>query len=160
MTDFSQQIANFVNYGTYNYKLDEVGNEVLNPSSSVFQQVYFSLPLGNYVYSNSKILSFYDSQFTEFIPSISTPIVESSSFSQEVIDKIDAITNENKQLQGQLDSLIKVSEMNSSSADIQAAKSIIVGLRIQLGEGTTTSDFQTVFPYFPVPIESQNAPST
>jgi len=102
MTDFSQQIANFINYGTYNYKLDEVGNEILNPSSSIFQQVYFSLPLGNYVYSNSKILSFYDPQFIEFIPITPTSIVESSSFSQETIDKINAITNENQQLQGQL----------------------------------------------------------
>src|SRR6267154_2679516 len=140
MTDFSQQIANFINYGTYDYKFDEVGNEVLNPSSSIFQQIYFSLTLGNYVYSNSKILSFYDPRFMEFIPITST--VESSSFSQESIDKINAITNENQQLQGQLNSLIQSSEMNTSSADIQSFRNVIVGLRIQLGQGTTTSDFQ------------------
>ena len=157
MTDFSQQIANFINYGTYDYKFDEVGNEVLNPSSSIFQQIYFSLTLGNYVYSNSKILSFYDPRFMEFIPITST--VESSSFSQESIDKINAITNENQQLQGQLNSLIQSSEMNTSSADIQSFRNVIVGLRIQLGQGTTTSDFQTIFPYFPVPMEDKNAPS-
>ena len=60
MTDFSQQIENFKQYGTYDYVFDSVGNEVLNPSSSIFQQVYFALPLGDCNYNESKILSFYN----------------------------------------------------------------------------------------------------
>ncbi len=52
MTDFSQQIASFTDYGIYQYQFDNVGNVILNPSSSTFQQVYFSLPFGNFTYNN------------------------------------------------------------------------------------------------------------
>jgi len=156
MTDFSQQITDFINYGTYNYIFDVVGNEILNPSSSVFQQVYFSLPLGNYNYNNSKVLSFYDSTFTEFIPIKVTGSVV--TFPQAAIDQINEITNQNNQLQGQLQSLISISEMDTGSADIQSIKNIIIGLRIQLGQGSTTNDFSNSYPYLPIPIELQSSP--
>lgn len=157
MIDFSQQIANFTNYGVYNYKFDDVGNEILNPSSSIFQQVYFSLPLGNIMYDNNKILSFYDTTFTEFIP---TELTTSSStvFPQEAIDEINDITYQNLQLQGQLDSLIAGSTVDSSSADIQSIKDTIINLRIQLGQGSFDGDFQTVYPYLPLSLEEQNPP--
>lgn len=157
MADFSQQITNFTNYGTYNYKFDDVGNELLNPSSSIFQQVYFSLPLGNCVYNNSKILSFYDPTFTEFVP---VPATGSQSvFPQEAIDQINAITYQNVQLQNQLESLISTSEMNSGSADTQNIKNTITNLRIQLGQGTIMSDFQDIYPYLPIPLELRNPPN-
>lgn len=156
MIDFSQQVTNFTNYGTYNYKFDVVGNEILNPSSSIFQEVYFSLPLGNYVYINSKVLSFYAPTFTEFIPAPTTSSV--SVFPQDAIDHINAITYQNTQLQGQLESLIASSEMDSGSADIQSIKNTVIGLRIQLGQGSVFSDFENDYPYLPIPIESQTPP--
>lgn len=159
MADFSQPVANFKNYGTYNYQFDNVGNLILNPSSSIFQQVYFALPLGTYVYNNSKVLSFYDPVFTEFVPTTSSTST-ASVFPQEAIDQINAITSQNQQLQGQLLSLINSSQMDSGSADNQAIKNIIIGLRIQLGQGSTTSDFQNIFPYLPVPLELTNAPTS
>jgi hypothetical protein len=159
MADFNLQIANFTNYGTYNYKFDDVGNEILNPSSSVFQQVYFSLPLGNLTYNNSKVLSFYDPTFTEFIPVSATSASVASVFPQEAIDQINTIISQNVQLQGQLESLIASSEMNSGSADVQSIKNTIINLRIQLGQGTVTNDFQDVYPYLPLSLESRNAPT-
>jgi hypothetical protein len=159
MTDFSQQVANFINYGTYNYQFDSVGNEILNQSSSIFQQVYFRLPLGNFSYNNSKILSFYDPTFTEFIPVPLTGSLSSSLFPQAAIDQINAITYQNTQLQSQLSSLVASSSMNSSSADIQSIKNTIVNLRIQLGQGSVANDFQEIYPYLPVQLEQQNPPS-
>lgn len=156
MIDFSQQITNFTNYGTYNYKFDVVGNEILNPSSSIFQEVYFSVPLGNYVYNNSKVLSFYNPLFTEFISIAPTSSI--STFPQDAIDQINVITYQNTQLQGQLESLIASSEMDSGSADIQSIKNIVIGLRIQLGQGSVVSDFEKDYPYLPIPIESQTPP--
>ena len=148
MVDFSVQIANYKNYGIYNYKFDDVGNELLNPSSSTFQQVYFSLPFLNYQYNNSKILSFYDPTFIEFIPTTSS--IETSVFPQDAIDEINAITYQNLQLQNQLETLVNVSEQNSSNADTELVKTTLINLRIQLGQGTTSSDFDTVFPYLPL----------
>lgn len=158
MADFSQQIANFTNYGTYNYKFDEVGNEILNASSSVFQQVYFSLPISNVIYDDNRISAFYDTTFTEFVPAPPTSSA-ASVFPQEAIDEINAITYQNVQLQGQLDSLIASSTSDSSSADIQSIRNTIINLRTQLGQGVADSDFQTVYPYLPLSIEEQNPPS-
>ncbi len=158
MTNFSQQIADFTTNGTYNYLFDSVGNEIINPSSSVFQQVYFAIPLGNYVYNNSRITSFYDSMFTEFIPSAISSSTSSSVslFPQDALDQISAITYENAQLQNQLQTLIATSEQNSGSADTQSIKNTIINLRIQLGQGSLSSDFEDVYPYLPIPLESQN----
>jgi uncharacterized protein YkwD len=158
MADFSQQIASFINYGTYNYQFDSVGNEILNQSSSIFQQVYFTLPLGNFTYNNSKVLSFYNPTFTEFIPISSTGLV--SSFSQAAIDQINQITYQNTQLQNQLSAVVASSSMNSSSADMQSIENTIINLRIQLGQGSVPSDFQSVYPYLPVQLEQQNPPSS
>ena len=162
MADFSQQVASFINYGTYNYQFDSIGNEILNQSSSIFQQVYFTLPLGNFVYNNSKVLSFYNPTFTEFVPvpsisSTSTPL--SASFPQAAIDQINAITYQNIQLQSQLTDVVASSSINTSSADIQSIENTIINLRIQLGQGSVLSDFQDTYPYLPIPIEQQNPPS-
>ena len=157
MTNFSQEIVNFTNYGTYNYIFDDVGNQILNPSSSVFQQVYFVLPTVNYSYNNSKILSFYDPTFTEFTPNIPTTTLI-STFSQEATDQINSITLQNTQLQSQLISLIANSEQNTGSANQQSIKNTIINLRIQLGQGSSTNDFQSIYPYFPNSIEMSNPP--
>jgi len=158
MTDFSQQIADFTTNGTYNYLFDSVGNEIVNPSSSVFQQVYFSIPLGNYVYNESRISSFYDSAFTEFIPTVPTGSSSSSlsAFPQDAIDQINAMTYQNVQLQNQLQNLISTSNMNSGSADAQSIQNTIIALRIQLGQGSSVLDFENTYPYLPIPLESQN----
>ena len=155
MTDFSKEIQNYTNYGIYIYKFDDVGNELVNPSSSIFQQVYFSLPFGNIVYNNSKIESFYDPTFTEFVPQ---PISNTVSvFPQEAIDQINAITSDNIRLQDQLLALVNTSEQDSSAADVSLVKNIIISLRIQLGQGTTTADFDTIFPYMPIPVELRDS---
>jgi len=162
MTDFSQQIASFINYGTYNYRFDSIGNEILNQSSSIFQQVYFNLPLGNFVYNNSKVLSFYNPTFTEFVPASptsSTSASLSSSFPQAAIDQINAITYQNTQLQSQLNSVVASSSINTSSADIQSIENTIINLRIQLGQGSVPNDFQDIYPYLPIPPEQKNPPS-
>jgi len=158
MINFSQQISDFINYGTYNYKFDTIGNEIINPSSSIFEQVYFRLPLTNYTYNNYKIQSFYNTEFTQFIPILNSSSI-SSSFPQEAIDQINSITYQNMQLQNQLQTIISNSEVNSGSADVQSIKNIIVMLRIQLGQGNNYNDFDTVYPYLPLSIGlgSQNS---
>jgi hypothetical protein len=152
MADFAQDIKNFTNFGIYNYMFDEAGNEVVNPSSSVFQQNYFSLPLTNVVYDNNKVLNFYNPTFLEFVkvPSTSSTSV---SLSQDTIDQINTITFHNQQLQSQLDSIVNATTVNSASANIQSIMDTIIGLRIQLGQGITPVDFDTVFPFLPIPVE-------
>lgn len=153
MADFAQQITNFQSNGVYNYQFDEVGNQILNPSSSVFQQNYLSLPTITAVYDTSKIMSFFDTELTEFVPA--QPSGSLPSLPQDIIDQINEITQTNQILQNQLDDMISQSELNSASADAQSIKDIILALRIQLGQGTTADDFQTDFPYLPIPIDQK-----
>ena len=154
MVDFTQQIKNFTSFGTYNYMFDSVGNEILNPSSSVFQQVYFALPLRNQTYNDSKILAFNDPTFTEFVPVI-TSSASASVFPQEAIDQINQITAENLALQSQLDAVVVASTQNSSSAEAQSIKDTILTLRMQLGQGQTMADFESTYPYLPIPLENK-----
>ena len=72
MADFSPNILEFQQNGTYEYKFDAVGNLYFNSSSADFSQVYLKLPLTNVVYDNSKIAKFYDPTFTEFVPATSS----------------------------------------------------------------------------------------
>jgi hypothetical protein len=154
MADFSQQITNFQNNGVYNYQFDEAGNEVLNPSSSVFQQNYISFPTVIYNYDNSKILSFYDPTLTEFQPTIPTGSVP--TLSQDIIDQINEITQNNQILQNRLDEMVAASEIDSTSADLQAIRDIVLSLRIKLGQGGNSSDFDSEFPYLPIPIDQRD----
>ena len=154
MPDFTQQINDFTGTnGTYNYQFDEVGNVILNSSSSIFQQHYVALPTVNFEYDNTKILSFYNVNFTEFIP---TTVTSSVILSQNIIDTVNSLTEKNKSLESQLNSFVSTNEFISASADQQQIKDIILNLRVQLGQGTSSADFGSTFPYFPIPLENQN----
>lgn len=156
MIDFTVQVNNFEKHGTFNYRFDEAGNIILNPSSSTFQQHYLSLPLSNINYNNSKIVSFYKPTFTEFV----APLTSSTNMtSTDIADQINSLTAQNQELQDRLDNVIALNELSDSAANIQAVKDIIIALRIQIGQGFSTSDFQSDFPYLPIPVEQQdNAP--
>jgi hypothetical protein len=154
MVNFKQDISNFTRFGTYNYQFDEVGNEILNPSSSIFQQNYFSFSLTDLNYDQQKILSFYNPTFTEFIK----PVTQSDSASVSLIDvqqQLATAQSENSQLQIQLNELIALSDQSSNSANQQSVKDIIIGLRIQMGQGKVVGDFNSNFPYAPLPPDEQ-----
>ena len=149
MADFMEQINEFTSHGTYSYKFDDVGNIILNPSSSVFQEHYVQLRLTNATYDENKIKTFYNTEFVEFIK----PVEESqasSSFATQT--EVDSIKKENEDLKSQLNDIISQSEQNSSAADIQAIKDIILQLRIELGQGKSELDFESEFPYLPIDL--------
>ena len=158
MADFTLQVQNFERYGTFSYKFDEAGNVVLNPSASIYQQFYVQIPLENVNYNDSKISSFYDTTFTEFVNPNS---VVTSSVPTEVSDQLNSVISQNKELQDRLDNLVAQSEQNNSAANAQLVRDIIIGLRMQMGQGFSTSDFNTIFPYLPISVDNQNnAPSS
>jgi hypothetical protein len=154
MADFVYQITNFQTNGNYNYQLDEAGNVVLNPSSSVFQQNYIAFPTVNYQYDADKIVSFYEPTLKEFQPAPQTGSIP--TLPQDIIEQINSITQQNQILQNQLDSMISESELDSAVADQQAIKDIVISLRIQLGQGSKSSDFQSDFPYLPIPVDQRD----
>lgn len=154
MADFTQDINNFVNYGTYNYQFDTAGNEILNPSSSIFQQTYFAFPLIDVNYDKSKILSFYNPTFTEFVKPLTSSLSASLS-SEDLVQQLTVVQTENTQLTEQLNELILANEQSPNAANEKVIRDIIIGLRIQLGQGQLVADFETMFPYLPLPINQQ-----
>lgn len=146
MANFDQDIQNYERYGTYTYKFDNVGNVVLNSSSSNFNQVYISFPLQNVVFDNSKIETMYNVNFEEFIPQTE---LTSSVNVDDLLEQITTIQTENESLKTQLDSIVVQSE-SASSADQLAAKQVILELRKSLGEGKVDFDFSETFPYTPI----------
>lgn len=143
MADFSQDIDNFRRYGTYTYKVDEVGNFIFNSSSADFSQVYLSYPLYNIVYDNVKLASFYKLDFEEFIPTVSTTTTPSVS-NIELQQQLDAVQQENDALKTQVDTLLIQPD---NTANEQATKQVILELRKASGEGRVDSDFSDTFPY-------------
>jgi hypothetical protein len=146
MANFDQDIQNYKRYGTYTYKFDNVGNVVLNPSSSNFSQVYVAFPLQNAIFDNSKIETMYNVKFEEFIPKTETT---SSINVDDLLQQITTIQTENETLKSQLDSVVVQSE-TATDADQLAAKQVILELRKALGEGALDTHFSDTFPYTPI----------
>lgn len=146
MTDFSVEIDQFVKYGTYEYRFDEAGNIPLNPSSPDFNRNYVSVPLQNFNFRANKIMSYYDVNLTEFVPT--TPEEQVSvSVSKEFQDELDNLKAENQSLTEQLNTVIESSSDDMSAAERDAVKEVIIELRKKLGEGRVGSDFSEDFPY-------------
>jgi hypothetical protein len=145
MTDFSKDIQQFQRYGTYEYKFDNVGNLIFDSSSMDFSRVYLSLPIENVDYNNSKIESFFDTEFTEFVPASNDENVSTIDNESQVI--ITNLEEENVSLKNQLGILIDKSNVDDNDANKAAIKQVILELRILLGEGRVDSDFSEDFPY-------------
>lgn len=145
MTDFSKDIDTFKKYGTYSYSFDGGNNLTFNQSSSLFNQVYLSLPLKNIMYNENKIKSFYNVEFEEYVPSQNvTPVTDVASDS--TID-ISSIKAENDSLRTQLDKMISDKD---ASVNPMAIKQVILELRKLVGQGRVDSDFSEEFPFTPI----------
>jgi hypothetical protein len=149
MSDFSIQTDNFVKYGTYEYKFDEAGNISLNSASSDFNRNYVAIPLQDFHYNTNKILTYYDVDFTEFIPNITSSISQSSTPDQ-LQTQLDTLINMNQSLTEQLNFAIETANQNTTTAQQNAVQQVIIELRKQLGQGRVDSDFSTDFPYTPI----------
>lgn len=145
MTDFSSNILQFRQNGTYEYKFDAVGNLYFNSSSADFSRVYLALPLTNVVYDNAKIKKFYDPSFLEFSPD--TGSVELASSLDTLTQQLGIIQQENSTLKVQLDNLIAENSNISNASDSQVVKQVILELRKTLGQGRIDANFSDTFPY-------------
>lgn len=149
MADFSQNIYEFEQNGTYTYRFDSVGNMVFNTSSADFSQVYVAFPLLNPVLNDKKVDSFYVCDFEEFIPTTSS-FVTASIETETLNAQMAALQAENEQLRSQLDATVAANEFSGSVADQMATKQVILELRKAIGQGRVDSDFSETFPYTPL----------
>jgi len=65
-------------------------------------------------------------------------------------DELEAQKAQTEELTNELERLIEASESNTTEAEKEAARQVILELRKALGEGRVDSDFSTDFPYTPL----------
>jgi FtsZ-binding cell division protein ZapB len=98
---------------------------------------------------SNKVELYYDVNLTEFVPTSQTAIPQPAD-TEELQVEIDALKQENQSLNDQLSVAIQSGTENSSAADQEATKEVILELRKTLGQGRVDSDFSTDFPYTPI----------
>lgn len=141
MNTFDSSIKSFLLSGEFENNIDDSGNINLNTEPIVANEKYIGFYLKNYIYDENKIESLYDVNISEFsIPE------QTSDNTLLVSEDISKLTIENTELKEQLSAAIS-SSLSSNGGLIDAAKDIIVNLRIKLGEGTSADDFSDSFPY-------------
>lgn len=145
MKSFSEEINNFQTYGTYEYVFDAGGNLVFKKPADTFSEQYCSIPLIDYSYDETKIHSFYQFEFKEFIPTtVKTGVDLANSIENNPLEE------ENKMLKDKLLLLTEIADSNQTQSDILATKQIILELRIALKQGFSERDFSEAFPYLPL----------
>jgi hypothetical protein len=143
------EVDNFKSFGTFTNNTDSFGN--LQLVYSVAQSVngnvsYVKIPLKTFVYNENKIVDSNTSDFTE----LQTPEIQQKRNVNEILQQYNELLAENRILNETVNSLVEKYENNDDKQVINAQKTTILNLRIQLGQGNVPSDFSDDFPFLPL----------
>ncbi len=143
------EVNTFKSFGTFTNNTDSFGN--LQLVYSVAQSVngnvnYVKVPLKSFVYNENKIVDSNSSDFTE----LQVPETQQKQNVNELLQQYNELLAENRILNETVNSLIEKYENNDDKQVIDAQKSTIINLRIQLGQGNVPSDFSDDFPFLPL----------
>ena len=97
-----------------------------------------------YSYDEDTINKLYDTNITTQNVSNQREILV---VNQDLQNSYNTAVAENQSLKDSLGDLVAIVESNPSQAESMAQKDLIIKLRIQLGQGKTTTDFSPDFPY-------------
>jgi hypothetical protein len=145
----TDEVSSFKNFGTFTNNLDSFGNFQL--VFSVVQSVngnvnYVKVPLKTFLYNENKILDANTADFTE----LQTVQQEEKRNVDEVLNQYNNLLEENRILNQTVNELVEKYENNDDKQVIAEQKRTIIGLRIQLGQGSVPSDFSDDFPFLPL----------
>ena len=145
----TDEVSSFKNFGTFTNNLDSFGNFqlVFSVAQSVNGNVnYVKVPLKTLTYNENKILDANTAEFTE----LQTVQREEQRNVDEVLNQYNNLLEENRILNQTVNELVEKYENNDDKQVIAEQKRTIIGLRIQLGQGTVPSDFSDDFPFLPL----------
>jgi hypothetical protein len=143
------EVSSFKNFGTFTNNLDSFGNFqlVFSVAQSVNGNVnYVKVPLKTFLYNENKILDANTADFTE----LQTVQQEEKRNVDEVLNQYNNLLEENRILNQTVNELVEKYENNDDKQVIAEQKRTIIGLRIQLGQGSVPSDFSDDFPFLPL----------
>ena len=72
---YQKEIEDYVNNGTYDYKVDSYGNFTIDTNNPSFNSKYISFTLNDFVYDSNKIEQLNQVTFQEFIPTVQSNTV-------------------------------------------------------------------------------------
>ena len=72
---YQKEIEDYVNNGTYDYKVDSYGNFTIDANNPSFNSKYISFTLNDFVYDSKKIEQLNQVTFQEFIPTVQSNTV-------------------------------------------------------------------------------------
>ena len=72
---YQKEIEDYVNNGTYDYKVDLYGNFTIDANNPSFNSKYISFTLNDFVYDSKKIEQLNQVTFQEFIPTVKSNTV-------------------------------------------------------------------------------------
>ena len=67
---YQKEIEDYVNNGTYDYKVDSYGNFTIDANNPSFNSKYISFTLNDFVYDSNKIEQLNQVTFQEFTPTV------------------------------------------------------------------------------------------
>ena len=67
---YQKEIEDYINNGTYDYKVDSYGNFTIDTNNPSFNSKYISFTLNDFVYDFNKIEQLNQVTFQEFIPTV------------------------------------------------------------------------------------------
>ena len=148
LNKFNTEIKGFVNNTlNYKYSYNSIGNLFFTDSGSVFNQTYLFVSESQLQYNDNNMSQIYDLNFEEFVdvlPATQSVPVDFSGL-------VDQLNQQVLSLQDQLSLATTDSNaLSNLTSQVDADRGVIVQLRIQLGEGSTDSDFSQTFPYLPL----------
>lgn len=142
-------VYNFTALGNFNNNLNEYNTIELmynNLSKENGNYYYTKFPINVLNYNQIKIDDNNSNiAFTEFTDEKTENKIEYDN----LLTEYNKIKNENAELNNSLNSIINKYNNDDSQQMANAMREEIISLRIQLGQGKTSSDFSTVFPYLP-----------
>jgi len=133
----------FKRTGNYVNSFDEFGNIVIVDDA----EKYFAVTLSPETYTFDSVTKIYDVTIKEFKDVV-----------RPVNAQVSVLQSEKQQLESAIDTLTKqLNAVNINDSEkqslIDASKNVIIQLRIKVGEGKKTDDFNTAFPYLPLKSE-------
>lgn len=145
----TDEVYSYKNFGNFTNNIDSFGNVqlVFSVAQSINGNVnYIKVPLKTFVYNENKIVDANTTEFTE----LQNVQREENRNVDEILTQYNNLLAENRILNQTVNVLVEKYENNDDKQVINALKTTIINLRIDLGQGAVPSDFSDDFPFLPI----------
>ena len=151
----NSDVSELFTVGNIQPNVDMYGNLNLISGSTNISSSIIGFPLEKQIYDVNYIKNYYDTNFTEFTTLLITSSLNSSN---QIISLQSSLQNTQDQLNLTTSQLNTVLSQNSQLGGLQAQQSasmaLAIALRIQLGQGSSSADFQSSYPWLPISSSS------